>query len=156
MHASADPFTGYVQESASHNISCVCAGKHHHVRCHRNRKYCFCWCFVGIAASLEQYAYHDGTAFTEWWCWQRDRSSGIRACWQAVPSCRHTMRAELIGHFQSCMTEIYLHIDARMADYIRTHPYQATVLALLVTPYGAAVRPSTTTPTRCPHCWCHG
>ena len=21
------------------------------------------------------------------------------------------------------MTEIYLHIDARMADYIRTHPY---------------------------------
>ena len=21
-----------------------------------------------------------------------------------------------------CMTDIYLHIDARMADYIRTHP----------------------------------
>ena len=34
-----------------------------------------------------------------------------------------TMRAELIGHFKACMTEIYLHIDARMADYIRTHPY---------------------------------
>ena len=34
----------------------------------------------------------------------------------------HTMRAELIGHFKACMTEIYLHIDARMADYIRTHP----------------------------------
>ena len=33
-----------------------------------------------------------------------------------------TMRAELIGHFEACMTEIYLHIDARMADYIRTHP----------------------------------
>ena len=33
------------------------------------------------------------------------------------------MRAELIGHFKACMTEIYLHIDARMADYIRTHPY---------------------------------
>ena len=33
-----------------------------------------------------------------------------------------TMRAELIGHFKPCMTEIYLHIDARMADYIRTHP----------------------------------
>ena len=33
------------------------------------------------------------------------------------------MRAELIGHFEPCMTEIYLHIDARMADYIRTHPY---------------------------------
>ena len=34
-----------------------------------------------------------------------------------------TMRAELIGDFEPCMTEIYLHIDARMADYIRTHPY---------------------------------
>ena len=33
------------------------------------------------------------------------------------------MRAELIGHFKACMTEIYLHIDARMADYIHTHPY---------------------------------
>ena len=33
-----------------------------------------------------------------------------------------TMRVELIGNFQPCMTEIYLHIDARMADYIRTHP----------------------------------
>ena len=31
------------------------------------------------------------------------------------------MRAELIGHFEPCMTEIYIHIDARMADYIRTH-----------------------------------
>ena len=36
---------------------------------------------------------------------------------------RCTMRAELIDHFEPCMTEIYLHIDARMADYIRTHPY---------------------------------
>ena len=34
-----------------------------------------------------------------------------------------TVRAELIGHYQPCMTEIYLHIDARMADYIHTHPY---------------------------------
>ena len=33
-----------------------------------------------------------------------------------------TMRAKLIGHFQPCTTDIYLHIDARMADYIRTHP----------------------------------
>ena len=33
-----------------------------------------------------------------------------------------TMRAELIGHFEPCMTEIYLHIDARMADYMATHP----------------------------------
>ena len=37
---------------------------------------------------------------------------------------QHTMRAKLIGHFQPCITEIYLHIDARMADYIRTHPYR--------------------------------
>eukprot|EP01048_Picozoa_sp_COSAG05_P017665 COSAG05_NODE_2452_length_3047_cov_1.466418_3_plen_72_part_00 len=35
---------------------------------------------------------------------------------------RHTMRADIIGHFKPCMTDIYLHIDARMADYIRTHP----------------------------------
>ena len=34
-----------------------------------------------------------------------------------------TMRAELIGHFKACMTDIYLHIYARMANYIRTHPY---------------------------------
>ena len=33
-----------------------------------------------------------------------------------------TMRAELIGHSKPCITEIYLYIDARMADYIRTHP----------------------------------
>ena len=33
-----------------------------------------------------------------------------------------TMRVELIGHFKPCMTEIYLHIDARMAYYIHTHP----------------------------------
>ena len=26
-------------------------------------------------------------------------------------------------HFEPCMTENHLHIDARMADYIRTHPY---------------------------------
>ena len=44
------------------------------------------------------------------------------------------MRAELIGHFKACMTDIYLHIDARMADYIRTHPYAhagVSVLALV-------------------------
>ena len=29
------------------------------------------------------------------------------------------MRGELIGHVKSCMTDIYLHIDARVADYIR-------------------------------------
>ena len=34
----------------------------------------------------------------------------------------YTMRAELIGHFKACMAEIYLHIVARMADYMATHP----------------------------------
>ena len=29
-----------------------------------------------------------------------------------------TMRVQLIGHFQPCMPDIYLHIDARMADSI--------------------------------------
>eukprot|EP01048_Picozoa_sp_COSAG05_P016812 COSAG05_NODE_2215_length_3380_cov_6.954282_5_plen_224_part_00 len=29
----------------------------------------------------------------------------------------------LIGHLQPCMTEIDLHIAARMGDYIATHPY---------------------------------
>ena len=38
------------------------------------------------------------------------------------------MRAELIGHFEACMTDIYLHIDARMADNIRTHPYTRPLL----------------------------
>ena len=47
---------------------------------------------------------------------QRSRTSG-----RALP--KLSMRVELIGHFKPCMTEIYLHIDARMADYIRTHPY---------------------------------
>ena len=32
------------------------------------------------------------------------------------------VRGELIGRLQPCMTEIYLHIVARMADYIATHP----------------------------------
>ena len=35
------------------------------------------------------------------------------------------MRADIIGYFKACMTDIYLHIYARMADYIRTHPYTA-------------------------------
>eukprot|EP01048_Picozoa_sp_COSAG05_P019906 COSAG05_NODE_3244_length_2213_cov_40.222751_2_plen_48_part_00 len=33
------------------------------------------------------------------------------------------VRVHLIGHLQTCMTEIYLHIVARMADYMDTHPY---------------------------------
>ena len=42
------------------------------------------------------------------------------------------MRVELIGHFEPCMTEIYLHLDARMADYIRTHPYARPPRPLLM------------------------
>ena len=34
-----------------------------------------------------------------------------------------TMRAELIVRFKPCMTEIYLKVDARISDYIHTHPY---------------------------------
>ena len=33
------------------------------------------------------------------------------------------VRADIIGHLKSCMTDIYLYIDARTADYIHTHPY---------------------------------
>ena len=46
---------------------------------------------------------------------------GLAVVPEAVPPAAHTVRAELIGHYQPCMTDIYLHIDARMADYIRTH-----------------------------------
>lgn len=33
------------------------------------------------------------------------------------------MQAELIGLLKPCITYIYIQIFARMADYIRTHPY---------------------------------
>ena len=33
------------------------------------------------------------------------------------------MRVDIIGHLKSCMTDIYLYIDVRTADYIHTHPY---------------------------------
>ena len=37
------------------------------------------------------------------------------------------VRAELIGHVEPCMTEIYLHIDARMAViFTRTRTYLST------------------------------
>ena len=45
------------------------------------------------------------------------------------------MRAELIGHFEPCMTDIYLYIYARMADYIRTHPYACDVNGAYVNSY---------------------
>ena len=54
-----------------------------------------------------------------------DPTSGVvsRPLWFRLSSlCMRTVRAELIGHFKACMTESYLHIDARMADYIHTHP----------------------------------
>ena len=38
-------------------------------------------------------------------------------------TCIYPQGAKLIGHFQPCTTDIYVHIDARMADYIATHPY---------------------------------
>ena len=59
------------------------------------------------------------TLRAEFW---RKPEGMVRAIARCVHS-RPTMRPELIGHFEACMTEIYLHIDARMADYIRTHPY---------------------------------
>ena len=40
----------------------------------------------------------------------------------ASPPVSVTMRVELIGHFKPCMTEIYLHSVARMADCMATHP----------------------------------
>ena len=48
--------------------------------------------------------------------------------WARVACRLRTMRVELIGQFKPCMTEIYLHVDARMADYIHTHPYLMAVL----------------------------
>ena len=47
----------------------------------------------------------------------------MRADVKAALHVRTTMRADIIGHFKPCMTDIYIHIDARMAEYIRTHPY---------------------------------
>ena len=36
---------------------------------------------------------------------------GLHAAYvSALTACMYTMRVELIGHFKSCMTEIYLHI----------------------------------------------
>ena len=43
--------------------------------------------------------------------------------WKTIVHRNSMMRAELIGHLKPCVTDIYLHIDARMADYFRTHPY---------------------------------
>ena len=47
-----------------------------------------------------------------------------------------TMRADIIGHFEPCMTDIYLHIDARMADYIHTHPYLNVATAVVAAALG--------------------
>ena len=50
------------------------------------------------------------------------RTTGTASARCATVSLLATMRAGIIGHLKPCMTNIYLHIDARMADYIRTHP----------------------------------
>ena len=42
-------------------------------------------------------------------------------CSSCPPDIR--VRVQLIGHLFPCMTEIYLHIVAHMADYMATHPY---------------------------------
>ena len=47
---------------------------------------------------------------------KRARAAQVRAKRSSSHQAEPTMRAELIGHFEPCMTEIYLHIDARMAD----------------------------------------
>ena len=44
------------------------------------------------------------------------------SCHRVCTHTASTMRVELIGHFKPCMTDIYLYIDARVADYIHTHP----------------------------------
>ena len=56
---------------------------------------------------------------------QRRHPKLIHVSFSQVRKMAYTMRVQLIGHFKPCMTGIYLHIDARMADYIRTHPYAA-------------------------------
>ena len=50
------------------------------------------------------------------------QSIGSASGREPLGGCSGTVRAELIGYLKACMAEIYIHIDARMADYIRTHP----------------------------------
>ena len=53
----------------------------------------------------------------------RLKSSLVESIPQPLRRAACTMRVQLISHLKPCMTEIYLHIVARMADYIATHPY---------------------------------
>ena len=63
------------------------------------------------------------------------------------------------------MTDIYLHIDARMADYIRTHPYCSGSCVLNMaapightrcsTPPGAGVGSYASAPSECISRLCH-
>eukprot|EP01048_Picozoa_sp_COSAG05_P023296 COSAG05_NODE_4983_length_1302_cov_2.063175_2_plen_156_part_00 len=62
-----------------------------------------------------------------------DLSTRIEPQWQPI-SMRSTMCAEIIGHLKPCMTDIYLHTDARMADYIRTHPYLCLSRSIVLVP----------------------
>ena len=63
---------------------------------------------------------------------QAAAEKGFYPAWNALASMHLDVRTrilaslsrypfELIGQFQPCMTYIYLHIDARMADYISHH-----------------------------------
>ena len=58
---------------------------------------------------------------------QTEQVSRVPSSAQAVFVSRSSssvrVRVQLIGHLQPCMTDIYLHIVARMADYMATHPY---------------------------------
>ena len=47
--------------------------------------------------------------------WRGNKEARVKM-FDAVRIYYSTMRVELIGHFKPCTTEIYLHIDARMAD----------------------------------------
>ena len=59
------------------------------------------------------------------YCLGAEQSRKLRSL---VARRQSTMRVDIIGHCKPCMTGIFLHIDARMADYIHTHPYYVVLL----------------------------
>ena len=86
-------------------------------------KYCHTFGSLRITTNVCMYAQSTTSRACEESA-QRTRARHVRNM-QAIGHISHSVspvRSEIIGHFQPCMTEIYLHIDARMADYIRTHP----------------------------------
>ena len=50
-----------------------------------------------------------------------EKCASIKLCWEQLAPVDKANVARY-GNVEPCMTEIYLHIDARMADYIHTHP----------------------------------